>query len=160
MDSMRRLLTSLGLVSGVALLATASAFAFHLRAPEGSSSRVQLTNGRGLAIIKSNDGTSYGRVAHGRITIDDPVRGKDTKVAVSGCDETRHPTPRTTVCIGDALGYSVQYGVWTVTLRGRGINASAVARGTLRLKGTRGRYSIDGAASRRWPRIMRTFQLG
>jgi len=131
-----------------------------LRAPAGTSSRVQLTKGKGIAIIKSNDGTAYGRVVYGRITIVDPLRGKDTKVSLSNCDETRHPAARTTVCIGDNIGFSVQYGVWTATLRGRGINASAVARGVLRLRGVRGRFSIDGGPSRRWPRVMRSYTLG
>lgn len=157
---MRQVLVSTGLVVGVTLLAASAASAMVLRAPAGTSSRVQLTNGKGIAIVKSNDGTAYGRVAHGRITVVDPVRGKATAVSLSNCAERRHPAPRTTVCIGDNIGFSVQYGVWTVTLRGRGINASAVARGVLRLRGVRGRFSIDGGPSRRWPRVMRSYALG
>ena len=159
--AVRQLLASTAIVVGLTLAAAASASsAIELREPAGSSSRLQLTGGKGIAIVHSEDGTAYGRVAEGRIKVVDPLRGKDTKVSLSGCEERRHPAPRTTVCIGESLGFTVQYGVWTVTLRGRGINSSAVARGWLKLKGTRGRYSIDGADPKRWPRIMRTFKLG
>jgi hypothetical protein len=158
--TVRQLLVTTAFVAGLTLVGAASASAAPLRAPEGSSSRVQLTGGKGLAIVKSNAGTAYGRVAKGRITIVDPPRGKETKVSVSNCDEIRHPKARTTVCIGDNIGFLVQYGAWTTTLRGRGINASAVVRGTLKLRGTRGRFSIDGGQSRKWPRVMRTYKLG
>jgi hypothetical protein len=158
--AVRQLLVSTGIVVCVTLVAAATAPAMTLRAPAGKSSRVQLSNGKGTAILKSNAGTAYGRVGNGRITIFDPVRGKDTKVSLSNCDEVRHPKRRTTVCIGDNIGFTVQYGVWTATLKGRGINASAVARGTLRLRGVRGRFAIDGGASRRWPRVWRTYKLG
>ena len=159
--AVRQLITSTAIVVGLTLAAAASASsAIQLREPAGASSRVQLTGGKGLAIIHSEDGTAFGRVANGRIKVVDPLRGKETKVSLSNCDERRHPAPRTTVCIGDAIGFTVQFGVWTVTLRGTGINSSAIARGWLKLRGTRGRYSIDGAPSKRWPRVMRTFKLG
>jgi DNA-binding response OmpR family regulator len=136
--AVRQLLASTAIVVGLTLAAAASASsAIDLREPAGSSSRVQLTGGKGIAIVHSEDGTAYGRVAEGRIKVVDPLRGKDTKISLSGCEERRHPAPRTTVCIGESLGFTVQYGVWTVTLRGRGINSSAVARGWLKLKGTR-----------------------
>jgi hypothetical protein len=159
--AVRQLLVSTAIVAGLTLAAAASASsAIELREPAGSSSRVQLTGGKGIAIIHSEDGTAFGRVASGRIKVVDPLRGKDTKVSLAGCEERRRPAPRTTVCLGDAISFTVQYGVWTVTLRGTGINASAIARGWLKLRGTRGRYSIDGADPKRWPRIMRTFKLG
>jgi len=159
--AVRQLLVSTAIVVALTLAAAASASsAIDLREPAGSSSRVQLTGGKGIAIVHSEDGTAYGRVAEGRIKVVDPLRGKNTDVSLAGCEERRHPAPRTTVCIGESISFTVQYGVWTVTLRGRGINSSAVARGWLKLKGTRGRYSIDGADPRRWPRIMRTFKLG
>ena len=124
-----------GWILGVALVSGAAL----AQSPVG-----KLTGGKGLAILKSNAGTAYGRVGKGRITIVDPPRGRQTKVSVSNCDEIRHPKARTTVCIGDDITFIVQYGVWTATLRGRGINASAVVRGMLKLRGTRGRFSIDG----------------
>jgi len=67
--AVRQLLVSTGVVVGVTLLAASAASAMVLRAPAGTSSRVQLTKGKGIAIIKSNDGTAYGRVVYGRITI-------------------------------------------------------------------------------------------
>lgn len=159
--AVRQLLASTAIVVALTLAAAASASsAIDMRAPAGSSSRVQLTNGKGIAILHSEDGTAFGRVGSGRIKVVDPLRGKDTTVSLSGCDERRHPAPRTTVCIGEDVRFVVQFGVWTVTLRGSGINASAIARGWLKLRGTRGRYSIDGADPKRWPRIMRTFKLG
>jgi hypothetical protein len=159
--AVRQLLASTAVVAGLTLAAAASASsAIELRAPAGSSSSVQLNGGKGIAIVHSEDGTAFGRVASGRIKVVDPLRGKDTEVRLWGCEERRRPAPRTTVCIGDDIHFRVLVGVWTVTLRGSGINSSAVARGYLRLRGTRGRYSIDFSDPRRWPRIMRTFKLG
>lgn len=159
--AVRQLLASTAVVVGLTLAAAASASAaIELRAPAGSSSRVQLSNGKGIAILHSEDGTTLGVVVNGRIKVVDPLRGKDTQIRLWGCEERRRPAPRTTVCLGDDIHFSVLVGVWTVTLRGRGINASAVARGTLRLRGTRGTFSIDGGAARRWPSVMRTYKLG
>lgn len=159
--AVRQLLVSTAVVVGLTLVAAASASsAIELREPAGSSSRVQLTGGKGVAILHSEDGSAYGGVRTGRIRVVDPRRGQATTVTVSGCEQLLHPEPRVTLCIGERLGFTVLKGVWTVTLRGGGINASAVARGNLRLKGTRGTYSLDGAAAKRWPRIMRTFKLG
>ncbi len=123
---------------------------------------MSLQNGRGFATVNSNagSGSSFGKVGNGRITIVDAPRGAETKVTVRNCDQIRRPNRRTTVCIGDGIGFSLVNGIWKVTLKGRGINASAVATGSLRLKGTRGRFSIDYGDYRSWPRVARTYRLG
>ena len=52
---------------------------------------------------------------------------------------------------------------WHVRIRGRGINVSGVARGSLTLDGANtgptGTYSIGGRAKKPWPRDSRTFSL-
>ena len=67
---------------------------------------------------------------------------------------------RTWRYVGRGITYSVSAGAWRVRIRGSGINASAVVKGTLILQGTAGRYSIAGAAYRKWPRDVRVFGLG
>jgi hypothetical protein len=58
---------------------------------------------------------------------------------------------------------SEQSGPWHVRIRGRGINVSGVARGSLLLDGANtgptGRYSVAGRAEKPWPRQPRTFTL-
>lgn len=126
----------------------------------GSSSRVWLEDGTGVAVLSSRDGAILGSIGRGRIVVVDSPRGSETDVDLSDCNVLRHVDRRTTMCQGRDISFSVVDGAWRVTLRGSDIDASAVARGSLRLHGRRGRYQIDDGAKRRWPRIARTFRLG
>jgi hypothetical protein len=156
---MSRIALALALVS-VTVCADA-ATAGPARDLEGSGSSLQLRGGRGTAVINSGagSGSALGAVARGKIIVLDPPRGEKTKVSLSGCEQLTRPSRRKTVCKGDQLGFSIVGGIWRVTLQGRGIEASAVATGWVRLQGTRGTYSINGSRPKPWPRRARTFRL-
>jgi hypothetical protein len=156
---MRRVTLALALIAFAAFAGTA--YASVPRVLEGDGSTLQLRNGRGTAVINSGSGSgsTLGAVARGKIVVVDATRGANTTVALSGCEEVRRPTAQKTVCIGTGLGFTIVGGIWRVTLQGRGIAASAVAQGWVRLRGTRGTYSINGSRFRAWPRATRTFTL-
>jgi hypothetical protein len=126
---------------------------------EGAGSSLALMNGRGTAAVHSGSGSLLGTLRKGRITVFDRPAGAKTTVRFWGCEERRRPTPRKTVCIGRGLRVSVLSGSWITTFKGRRVNASAVAEGRLRLRGTRGTFAIDGV-SRSWPTVFRTYDLG
>lgn len=125
----------------------------------GNGSQLSLTKGRGTAAVHSSDGSLLGTVGRGRIVVvNRPVGGK-TSVRFWGCEQRRRPAARTVVCIGRGLRVSVVNGSWVTTFKGRGVNASAVVEGRLRLRGQRGTFEIDGV-TRSWPSTFRTYLLG
>ena len=126
---------------------------------QGEGSALSLANGRGTAVVSSTNGSLLGRVRRGRIVVADRPAGAKTTVRLWGCEERRRPTPRKKVCIGRGLRVSVLNGSWQTKLKGRGVNASAVVEGRLRLRGKRGTFTIDGVR-RSWPRVFRTYALG
>jgi hypothetical protein len=126
---------------------------------EGEGSALSLVDGRGTAVVRSRSGSLLGTVRRGRIVVVDRADGPKTTVRLWGCEERRRPSARKTVCIGRGLHVSVLNGRWITTLRGRGINASAVVEGRLRIRGSRGTFSIDGV-TRSWPPEFRTYVLG
>lgn len=125
----------------------------------GDGSALSLANGRGTAAVHSRSGSLLGSVRRGRIVVVNRPTGAKTTVRFWGCEERRRPTARKTVCIGQGLRVSVLSGSWSTTLKGRGVNASAVVEGRLRIRGQRGTFSIDGV-NRAWPREFRTYVLG
>ena len=129
------------------------------RVLQGDGSALALVNGRGTAATHSRNGSLLGTLRRGRIAVVDRAGGAKTTVRFWGCEERRRPSPRKTVCIGRGLRVSVLNGSWITTLRGRRVNASAVAEGRLRIRGSRGTFAIDGV-SRSWPSEFRTYALG
>lgn len=125
----------------------------------GEGGALSLAKGRGTAAVQSRSGSLLGSVRRGRITVVDRPAGARTTVRFWGCEERRRPTARKTVCIGQDLRVSVLSGSWTTTLKGRGVNASAVVEGRLRIRGQRGTFAIDGV-TRSWPRVFRSYVLG
>lgn len=126
----------------------------------GAVGRAELSKGRGHAVVSASDGVLVAKVRKGRIVVVDLPRGAKTNVSFSGCRERRNPAPRKTVCIGQNIRASVVNGSWQTVLKGRGINASAAAKGSLRLRGPRGTFKIDDGPWRKWPRVFRSFKLG
>ena len=126
----------------------------------GSSSTLSLSNGRGVAILSSQDGAVLGTVGRGRVRLFDGPRGTETRSRLSGCRTMRRVSPYTRLCIGRNISFSVVDGTWRLKLRGMRINASAVLRGTTLLVGTRGTYRIDDGETRPWPRAVESFRLG
>ncbi len=125
----------------------------------GEGGALSLANGRGTAAVHSRSGSLLGTVRRGRITVVDRPAGAKTTVRFWGCEERRRPSPRKTVCIGQHLRVSALNGSWVTTFKGRGVNASAVVEGRLRIRGQNGTVSIDGV-NRAWPSVFRTYALG
>jgi hypothetical protein len=143
----------------IALTAAPSAEAGGLvRFVSASTDALLLERGKGTAVIASRDGAILGRLRTGRLTIVD--LGGDSGVLVKGAEETERLGRRARTYSGTAIRFRVLVGRWRLRITGAGINTSAQIRGTVRLRGTRGRYSIDNSAERPWPRRWRTFRLG
>jgi hypothetical protein len=121
---------------------------------------LSLARGRGMATVRARNGAMLGTVGRGRVLITDYARGSETEIGLSGCEVRRRLGPRTWLCRGVRLGFSVLYGSWRITIRGRGINASARVRGAATLEGTAGTYTINGGPRHPWPEEARTFELG
>lgn len=130
-----------------------------LHVAAASTDALLLERGRGIAVIASRNGAVLGHLRAGRLTVVD--LGRDSRVRVSGdVEKTEVLGRRTTRYSGKNIRFSILVGRWRVQLRGRGINASAQIRGVVRLRGTRGTYSIDNGDESPWPRRWRTFRLG
>lgn len=152
-----------------ALILLLAAAAFGLAPPASAgverdllvgAGRAELSKGRGHAVVSASNGVLVAKVRKGRIVVVDLPRGAKTSIVFSGCRERRNPTPRKTVCIGQNIRASVVNGSWQTILKGRGINASAAATGSLRLRGPRGQFKIDDGPWRKWPRVFRSYKLG
>jgi hypothetical protein len=126
---------------------------------EGDGSGLSLASGRGTAAVHSRVGSLLGSLRRGRIAVVDRPAGAKTTIRLYGCEERRRPNPQTRVCIGERLRVKALSGAWQVTFKGRGVNASAVVEGRLRLRGRRGTFSIDGI-THPWPSEFRTYVLG
>jgi hypothetical protein len=157
----RRLLLFATLCSGVLVLAPAAQAAdrIDLRQFAGmNTAAVSLVNGSGTAKIVRRSGAVLGSVRKGRIAVTAP-RGERPGASLSGCDSRSRPNRRTIVCSGTGLHFSTRSDR-RIVLWGSGINVSAVMRGRVTLKGTRGLYSIGSAGYESWPRIFRTWSVG
>jgi hypothetical protein len=154
---MRRLLLLVlsGVFALVAIPAAHSATAAAFRTAGAES--LSLLDGRGEATV-SRRGSLLMRVGQGRIRVTDLPGGKPPNVS---CDRAGTRVSSSTVVYrGAGVSCRVFGGPWRVGMRGRNIDASGVVRGYLTLAGTRGRYSIGGAAYRRWPTTTTRFKLG
>lgn len=148
------------LIIGVVLALPAGAQAGLDRFVSGAPDSVSLTRGRGTAVFVSRDGAILGTVARGRLTITDLPGPPRTMIDVSGCERRRRLGPHRIRCAGRDITFSILDGTWAAAIQGRGINASAVLTGTLRLKGRAGTYSLRGGPEYQWPRVARIFVLG
>jgi hypothetical protein len=130
-----------------------------MRFNSATTDALLLERGRGTAVIASRNGAVLGHLRAGRLTIVD--LGRDSRVRVRGdVEKTEKLGPRAKRYWGTDIRFSILVGRWRVHIKGRGINASAQIRGVVRLRGTRGTYSIDNGDEHPWPRSWRTFRLG
>jgi hypothetical protein len=157
----RRLLIGTLLLAGLAAVSAAlSAQTIMARTP-GSVS-LSLKSGHGLAVISSR-GALLGRVRAGKIvaTPNVVVRcWRYRKKLASGLIRYRG---RAEECTYITLHVASDNGAWRVRIKGRGINVSGVAKGSLLLdgvnSGSTGLYSIAGGQYRAWPRSPHTYTL-
>ncbi len=120
---------------------------------------VDLKDGRGTAVFKVRGGM-FGHVGRGTLRVVDLPRGKQTTVSVDGAERVRYVNDLVTVYGGRELNFYIYGGWWRVQMKGRNIDASAVARGRLVLFGRSGEYQIDYGDWAAWPEERRIFRLG
>jgi hypothetical protein len=129
------------------------------------SEAVELRRGIGYAALWDR-GAVLGRVALGRVRVIN-LRGAGPPSGwVRGCERRRGRLVGTLYCQGSNLRFWIHGGTWKVQLRGRGINASGVVRGTLALDRApqgRGVYRIGDEdvdnPFRRWPKDLTFYSL-
>jgi hypothetical protein len=136
---MRRLIVP---AAAAALIASpALAFAGPLGSDDGTLS---VRHGRGLVSLNFN-GAVFGRVARGRIVVDDPVGGDGTGADFWGCDSQNFPSDTKTVCAGENLRFRAIGGRYSILVKGTGVFLSAVGRGKVMLDGRGDHGSSDGS---------------
>jgi hypothetical protein len=103
---------------------------------------LSVRNGAGKALLQFN-GSALGRVAHGRVTVTDPILGDGVGVTFWGCDKPYDLTDSTTTCIGDGIRFRAIGGKYRIFVRGSGIYLSAVGHGTVFLNGRGDEPNVD-----------------
>jgi hypothetical protein len=145
---LRRIITLL--LATLALGVTASA------AGAGRDSGVELQGGSGLVTLDLR-GVVIGSLESGRLTV--TVRGRGSaQVSVQG-HEWQRRTGSSVTYGGTDLRFRMSRGGFRITIGGKGINASAVGRGTVTVRGT-GTYSVGGGEPAPWPEEPTVIQLG
>ena len=138
---MRRLCLILlcGLVAVPAALAAA-------RAP--GDGVLELSKVNGTVVVAGTRGTLWGQIDKGKLVVTDPIAG-DGQVLVSGA-ETKHPgvLDGTTIYGGTDIRFRVTGGKYRLSLKGTGIDLTAVGVGTAQVSGdllaeTPGNYALD-----------------
>jgi hypothetical protein len=132
---------------------------------------LSVEDGRGKVTIEARGGF-IGRIASGTVTIHDLTPEDANEPTVFGDDRPVRFVGETGIQYGGAgLRFRVAGGRWRVVVSGRGIDLSAVGKGTGTIKSDGeagpGIYSLDGADCRRTPEscrplpeLTRVFQLG
>jgi hypothetical protein len=157
----RRHLIGTLMLAGLAAVSAALGAQTTVASTPGSVA-LSLKSGHGLAVISSH-GALLGRIRGGRIvaTRNVVVRcWRYRKRLASGLIRYRG---RAEDCANITLHVATDDGAWRLRIRGRGINVSGVAKGSLLLdgvnSGSTGLYSISGGQYRAWPRSARTYSL-
>jgi hypothetical protein len=157
----RRLLIGTFMLAGLAAVSAAVAAQNTVAGTPGSVA-FSLKYGHGRTVIGSN-GALLGRIRAGRIvaTPNVVVRcWRYRKRLASGLIRYRG---RGKDCPNITLHVATDDGAWRLRIRGRRINVSGVAKGSLLLdgvnSGSTGLYSISGGQYRPWPRSAHTYSL-
>ena len=156
---MRRFLLFLGLVTVLAVPAVVTAAA-------RTDGTLSVKRGRATIGIRLARGTVIGRVASGQVKIKDPSPYDGQPPELRNCRRRRHPSPNTTLCIGQRLSFRALDGRFVINLKGSGIFLSAVGRGTVTIEGAanpsypNGVMSIDNGPYQVIPDFEMTFPLG
>jgi hypothetical protein len=134
-----------------------------LRVP--GSEAVELRRGIGYAALWDR-GAVLGRVYRGRVRVINLRGGGAPSGWVRGCERREGRLAGALYCQGSGLRFWIHGGTWKIQLRGRGINASGVVRGTLALDRApqgRGVFRIGDEdvdnPFRRWPRDLTFYRL-
>jgi hypothetical protein len=154
---MRRLLTFAVLALALVLPAGAAA-----RTSGSNDGTLSVKDARGIITIQARGGV-IGSFATGKVTISDPIDGDGTGPIVSGAERHREIGDTTDVYAGDRVRFRLIGGTFRVVVRGRGINLSAVGKGSVILNGfgtdDDGSYSVNGSEFNPIPAFALPFQL-
>ncbi|MGI8606002.1 MAG: hypothetical protein ACR2L0_02440 [Gaiellaceae bacterium] len=120
---------------------------------------VNLNRGRGVARFSGN-GVLWGGFARGKIRVTDLPGGPPTEIRVYGAERVIVVDAITRIYTGRYVRFSIHTGRWKVAITARGINASAVLRGAMWLRGPAGTYAIEDSRARSWPLELTRFALG
>jgi hypothetical protein len=132
-------------VLAIALAGTAAGFALASTTDDGTLS---VKAGVGKVNLNFN-GSAVGRVAHGSITLVDPLVGDGWGIVTWGCDSgsyresTGDGDGEVSVCKGNGLRFRAIGGRYQIKLKGSGIYLSAVGQGTAFLNGAGDDPSVD-----------------
>jgi hypothetical protein len=109
---------------------------------------LELSKVNGTVVIAGTRGTLWGQIDKGKLVVTDPIAG-DGQVLVSG-SETKRPgvLDGTTIYGGTDIRFRVTGGKYRLSLKGTGIDLTAVGVGTAQLSGdllaeTPGNYALD-----------------
>jgi hypothetical protein len=109
---------------------------------------LELTKVNGTVVLTGTRGTLWGQMDKGRVVVSDPVVG-DGQVLVSGAESKKAGVlAGTTVYSGIDLRFRVTGGRYRLSLKGAGIDLTAVGVGTVQLSGdllasNPGSYELD-----------------
>jgi hypothetical protein len=112
-------------------------------------------NGKGTLNVNGN-GAEWGSVAGGTVKIQDKShnghRDWSIKIGQNNCKTTEDPSnPAIQVCKSSKTITFSTSTVWWLSVSGTGVNASVVASGGFYIKGSSGRYSLNGGKYKAWP---------
>jgi hypothetical protein len=151
------------------ILALAAAFApiasaADVAARTSGAQTFELRNGHGRAVV-TRRGTVLVNVQRGRVRVIDLPGGRPPRHRCTG--EERRVSETAIEYRGKDLRCSVsslgQARPWQLVIRGHGVFASGVVRGSLTLDavdtGRAGRFQIGDRPLKRWPRAPRTYAL-
>jgi hypothetical protein len=157
----RRLLIGTFLLAGLAAVSAALSAQVTVARTPGSVS-LSLRSGHGLAVIGSH-GALLGRIKAGKIVATGNIVVRCWRYRTRLASGLIRYRGRARGCTYITLHVASEDGAWRVRIKGRGINVSGVARGSLLLDGVRsgstGLYSIAGGPYRAWPRSSHTYSL-
>jgi hypothetical protein len=156
-------------VLGITLGGAAAGFALAGGANDGTLS-VKAGNGK---VSLNFNGSAVGRVAHGSITVIDPLLGDGLGIDAWGCDYGSYDRPTidgdgvVRVCRGIGLRFRAIGGKYTIRLKGSGIYLSAVGQGSAFLNGngddpnvnSDGTYSLNDQPYKSLPNSGATLDL-
>ena len=109
---------------------------------------LELSKVNGSVVVAGTRGTLWGQIDKGKIVVTDPILG-DGQVLVSGAETKRTGVlDGTTIYGGTDIRFRVTGGKYRLSLKGTGIDLTAVGVGTAQLSGdllaeTPGNYALD-----------------
>jgi hypothetical protein len=138
------------------LLATLAVCVAASAAGAARDTGIELQGGSGIVTLDLR-GVVLGSLESGRLTVS--IRGRGgAQVSVQG-NEWQRRSGSTTTYGGTDLRFRMSRGGFHITIGGKGINTSAVGRGTVTVRGT-GTLAVGGGEPVSWPDEQTVIQLG